>query len=151
MPGGTATVDIGYTSGGNEFLSTELVTTGTSSTPMAISYTSTSDISISLELTIDSAGNVTNANSGYIDLTVQYQGEPQYALEGRAGNPTTITITSPGTLEIVSFNVINGTTLTLYDQSGTSGGAAGDQLLSIVVRESDSFTYSPGPPTIWGR
>ncbi len=149
VTGGTATVDLGYTSGGNEFISTEYVTAGTTSPQIAGSYTSTSDINISLELTIDNADSVTNANSGYIDVAIEYQGQPQYQLEGQAGTPATINVPSPGTPEIVSFNVINGTEIKLYDQSWTTG--AGDLLLTTIIKEDESFIYSPGPPTLWGR
>ena len=148
IPGGAAVLDIGYTSGGNEFVAAAVVTTGTTSGPISVSHTSTSNINIGLELTI-SGTNVYNGNSGYIDLTVGYNGEPQYKLEGQAAN-TIIAIATPGTPEIRSFNVVNGTELSLYDQSWTGGGA-GDLLYSIVIKESESFVYNPGPPTLWGR
>jgi prepilin-type N-terminal cleavage/methylation domain-containing protein len=150
IPGGTATLDIGRTSGGNEFVSAANVTSGVTSSSVAVTYTSSADISIGSELTMAGAG-VLNGNSGYIDIVVEYNGEPQYRLEGQAGNPATISITSPGTPEIVSFNVIDGTTLYLYDQSWTAGSPAGDMLLTVVIKESAGFTYSPGPPTSWSR
>lgn len=150
ISGGAAAVDIGYSSGGGEFLSAINMTLGTASTPLAVTYTSTSAINTSLELTISGA-SVTNGDSGYIDVSLHYQGEPQYKLEGRTGNPTTISISSPGTTEIKSFNVINGTTLYLYDQSWTGGSPTGDLLLSVVIKDSENFIYSPGPPTFWGR
>ena len=155
MVGGMITVEIGYTSGGNEFLNNVPgnVTTGTTSPPISISpaYTSINDINIGIELTIPGSSNVYHGNSGHIDITVQYQGEPQFKLEGQTGNPTTMTVTTAGMTEIRSFNVIDGTTIYLYDQSGTSGGIAGDLLLSAVIKDSTIFTYSPGPPTFWGR
>ncbi len=147
---GSAALDIGYISGDDQFVSAANVTSGITSGPVAVTHTSTSDIEIGLELTI-SGTDVSNANSGYIDLMVEYNGEPQYKLEGQSGNPTTIVISSAGTPEIISFNVIEGTTLSLYDQSWTGGSPAGDLLHSIVIKESESFAYTPGPPTLWGR
>jgi hypothetical protein len=149
IPGGAAALDIGYTSGGNQFVSAATVTSGATSTPAAVTYSSTSNISVYTELTI-SGTTVYNGNSGYLDVTLEYVGQPQYKLQGQSGAPTTISITTPGTPEIKSFNVINGTELFLYDQSWASGGA-GDLLLSTVIKESESFFYSPGPPTVWGR
>ncbi len=60
----------------------------------------------------------------------------QYKLEGQAVN-TTVSFSSPVTL---SFNVIDGTTLYLYDQSI-------NLLYSAVIKESEGFTYNPDPPT----
>ena len=148
--GGSAALDIGYTSGGNEFVSAASVISGITSGPASVTYTSTSDISIGSELTISGSG-VSNGNSGYIDIMVEYNGEPQYKLEGQAGNPTTISISSAGTPEIISFNVIKGTKIYLYDQSWTAGSPTGDLLHSIVIKESENFAYLPGPPTLWGR
>ncbi len=147
--GGSAVLDIGYTSGGNQFVSEASVISGATSGPTSVTYTSTSDINVGTELTISGSG-VSNANSGYIDMMVEYNGEPQYMLEGQAGL-TTISISSAGTPEIVSFNVINGTTLYLYDQSWSGGSPTGDLLHSIVIKESENFAYIPGPPTLWGR
>ncbi|GAX62690.1 type II secretory system protein [Candidatus Scalindua japonica] len=147
--GGSATLDIGYTSGGDEFISAASVISGATSGPNSVVYTSTSDISIGTELTISGSG-VSNANSGYVDVMIEYNGEPQYRLEGQVA-PTTISISSAGTPEIISFNVINGTSLFLYDQSWTAGSPTGDLLHSIVIKESENFAYIPGPPTLWGR
>lgn len=149
IPGGAAILDIGYTSGGSEFVSAANVATGITSGPISVTHTSTTDIQVGLKLTV-SGNNVYNGNSGYIDLTVEYNGEPQYKLEGQSG-PSTISITTPGTPEIRSFNVINGTNLSLYDQSWTAGNPTGDLLYSVVIKESESFVYTPGPPTLWGR
>lgn len=150
LTGGTASIDIGHTSGGGEFVSADM-TTGTSSTYIPETpYTSTSDISVGVEMTV--AGTlVVNASSGFIDIILNYQGEPQYKLEGRTGNPTTITNTTPGIPETVSFNVIKSTTLSLYDQSWTAGSPTGDLSISIIIKEDESFIYSPGPPALWGR
>ncbi len=148
--GGSAALDIGYSSGGNQFVSAASVTSGTTSGPVSITYTSTSDISVGTELTISGSG-VSNGNSGYIDIMVEYNGEPQYKLEGQSGNPTTMSISIAGTPEIISFNVIKGTVIYLYDQSWTAGSPIGDLLHSIVIKESENFAYSPGPPTLWGR
>ncbi|MCP4265304.1 MAG: prepilin-type N-terminal cleavage/methylation domain-containing protein [Candidatus Brocadiaceae bacterium] len=60
----------------------------------------------------------------------------QYKLEGQTVN-TTVSFSSPVTR---SFNVIDGTTLYLYDQSI-------NLLYSAVIKESEGFTYSPDPPT----
>ncbi len=65
-----------------------------------------------------------------------------YKLEGQAGN-FTVSI-PPGSTVIVSFNVIDGTTLYLYDQPVTL-------LRSVVIKESEGFTYSQGPPESWSR
>ncbi len=65
----------------------------------------------------------------------------QYLLEGQAGN-SIINITLAGTPEIVSFNVIDGTTLYLYDELG-------GLLRLVVIKESEGFTYKQGPPTSW--
>ncbi len=148
--GGTATLDIGYTSGGNQYVSAASVTSGATSGPVSVTHTSTSDISVGTELTISGSG-VSNANSGYIDVMVEYNGDPQYKLEGQAGNPTTITNSTGGTPEIISFNVIDGTMIYLYDQSWTAGSPTGDLLHSIVIKEAENFAYIPGPPTLWGR
>ncbi len=148
IAGGTATVDIGTTSGGTELVSAASVISGVTVQPASVTITSASDITIYEELTIGGA-SVVNANSGYIDVTLAYVGEPQYKLQGQAGNPTTITITSAGTPEIISFNVLNGTELYLYDQTLTAG--VGNLLLTTVIKESESFIYSPGPPPVWGR
>jgi hypothetical protein len=150
IPGGTVELDIGYTSEGNEFYDSIDVSIGTTTPYSKLSspYTSTVDISVGLELTI-SGTSVYNGNSGYIDTTVEYNGEPQYKLEGQS-NPTIISISNPGTPEIISFNVINGTELSLYDQSWIGTGD-GDLLYSVIIKESESFYYSPGPPTLWGR
>ncbi len=148
--GGSAAFDIGYTSGGDEFVSAASVISGVTSGPTSVTYTSTGDISVGTELTIPGSG-VSSANSGYIDVMVEYNGEPQYKLEGQSGDPTTISINSAGTPEIISFNVINGTMIYLYDQSWTGGSPTGDLLHSIVIKESESFAYIPGPPTLWGR
>jgi prepilin-type N-terminal cleavage/methylation domain-containing protein len=150
LPGGTALLDIGYTPGGNEFVSTANVISGVTSGPVAVTYTSTGNISISSELTIGGAG-VVNGNSGNIDITVEHNGEPQYKLEGQAGDATTISITTPGSPEIVSFNVIDGTTIYLYDQSWTVLVPTGNLLHSVVIKESEGFTYLPGPPASWIR
>ena len=150
LPGGTALLDIGYTPGGNEFVSTANVISGVTSGPVAVTYTSTGNISISSELTIGGAG-VVNGNSGNIDITIEYNGEPQYKLEGQAGDATTISITTPGSPEIVSFNVIDGTTLYLYDQSWDTLNPTGNLLHSVVIKESEGFTYLPGPPASWIR
>jgi hypothetical protein len=150
LPGGTALLDIGYTAGGNEFVSTANVISGVTSGPVAVTYTSTGNISISSELTIGGAG-VVNGNSGNIDITVEHNGEPQYKLEGQAGDATTISITTPGSPEIVSFNVIDGTTIYLYDQSWTVLVPTGNLLHSVVIKESEGFTYLPGPPASWIR
>ncbi|MGR3178399.1 MAG: type II secretion system protein [Candidatus Anammoxibacter sp.] len=142
--GGTVTVDIGWTSGENEFFSPEPVdVTAGSSTSSSVVRESTSDINIGIELTIDPAVPGT-ASSGYIDLLVEYQGKPQYKIEERPLRTIGIPADGTGTPEIRSFNVINGTEITFYGQSG-------NRLYSIIVKESDSFTYSPGPPAIWGR
>ena len=148
--GGTATLDIGYTSGGNQYVSAASVTSGATSGPVSVTHTSTSDISVGSELTISGSG-VSNANSGYIDVMVEYNGDPQYKLEGQSGNPTTITNSTGGSPEIISFNVIDGTLIYLYDQSWTAGSPTGDLLHSIVIKESENFAYIPGPPTLWGR
>lgn len=68
----------------------------------------------------------------------------QYKLEGQAWN-STVNITSLVSPEIVSFNVIDGTTLYLYDQSG-------NLLYSVVIKESEGFIYKPEPPPAsWSR
>ncbi len=82
---------------------------------------------------------VTLSNEVPITLPAAFQ----YKLEGQAGN-TTINITSPSSPNIVSFNVIDGTTLYLYDQSGVL-------LRSVVIKESEGFTYVQGPPALWNR
>ncbi len=159
IPGGTATVKIGYSDGGNEFLQALTtqpvdVTNGTTS-PSITNFTppsTTSDIKVSLELTIESVAgdSIYAGNSGYIDITLQYQGEPQYQIEGQPGT-STISIAAPGTTEIRSFNVIDGTKIDLYDQSWTAAGPIGDHLLSAIIKEPTILTYSPGPPTYWGK
>ncbi len=148
--GGAAALDIGHTSGGSEFVAAAVVTSGVNSGFVSVTYTSTSDISVGIELTISGSG-VTNASSGYMDILVEYSGEPQYKLEGQSGNPTTISISSAGSAEIISFNVINGTQLFLYDQSWTAGSPTGDLLHSVIIKEAESYAYTPGPPTLWGR
>lgn len=62
----------------------------------------------------------------------------QYKLEGQTGN-STVNITSLVSPKTVSFNVIDGTTLYLYDQSGTL-------LYSVVIKEAEGFVYKPEPP-----
>ncbi|MCP5005642.1 MAG: hypothetical protein GY941_17160, partial [Planctomycetes bacterium] len=67
----------------------------------------------------------------------------QYQLKGQAGN-TTVSIPSQVSW---SFNVIDGTTLYLYDQPG-------NLLYSAVIKESEGFIYKPDPPTSpasWSR
>ena len=76
---------------------------------------------------------------------------PSISLKARQENPTTISISSAGTPEIISFNVIKGTKLYLYDQSWTALSPTGDLLHSFVIKESEDFAYLPGPPTLWGR
>lgn len=148
--GGIATISIG-TALLTEFVNAASVITGVNSGPVAIALnTGDNTQTVGSTLTIGGAG-VTSANSGYMDILVEYAGEPQYQLEGRAGNPNVITITTPGTSELISFNVINGTQLFLYDQDWTAASPTGNLMLSIVLKESDSFSYSPGPPAVWGR
>ncbi len=148
--GGTAELDIGHTSGGDQLLVPPAadVLSGHTSGPISVTYTSTSDINISIKLTISGTG-VLNGSSGYVDIMAEYSGEPQYKLGGQAGNPATISISSPGTAEIISFNVIKGTQLYLYDQSWTALAPTGNLLHSAVIKETDGFTYSPGPPASW--
>jgi prepilin-type N-terminal cleavage/methylation domain len=150
LEGGTALLDIGYTPGGSQFVSAANVTSGVTAIPVSVNYTSTADINISSELTITGA-NVFNGNSGFIDTTVGYNGEPQYKLEGQSIDPTVIVISTPGIPEIISFNVINGTSLYLYDQSWTIGNPSGNMLHSSVIKESESYTYSPRPIPSWSR
>ena len=165
----TALLDIGYTAGGNEFVAAADVTNGFNSGPVAVIYTSTSNISISSELSIVGGGGgggggggkgkgkpgtgtgITTDNSGVVEITVEYNGEPQYKLEGQVGGATTINITTPSSPEIVSFNVIDGTTIYLYDQSWDALNLTANLLHSVVIKESEGFTYLPGPPASWIR
>lgn len=79
----------------------------------------------------------------YNETPVTLPASFQYRLEGQTGN-STVNITSAGSPEIVSFNVIDGTTLYLYDQLGAL-------LRTVVIKESEGFTYTQGPPESWSR
>ncbi len=148
-PNGTALLNVGVPPAGDQFVTGANVIGGLNFGPQAFNFQTIINTNISSTLTIGPVG--TFGNSGNIDITVEYNGEPQYTLEGQAGGATTISITSPGTPEIVSFNVIDGTTIYLYDQSWDALNPNGNLLHSVVIKESVGFTYLPGPPASWIR
>ncbi|GMT41858.1 MAG: hypothetical protein IEMM0002_0269 [bacterium] len=88
---------------------------------------------------------------GYVGITVEYEADTGYNLAGRAGPPGSppaqLAAAGGGSTAATTIWVINGTELRLY----SNDVAAARQLLAVVVKEADSFMFSPGPPAIWGR
>lgn len=99
------------------------------------------------------ATGTTSTLTGYLDVTVTYTSPANWQAIGQSGGVNSTPVLP--NIGAVTYYLINGTQIFLC--SGTGGGAidcaSGDvpQLASLFIKESDSFVFSPGPPSIWGR
>ncbi len=136
-----ATLAIGYDAVSAGFWGSTLVDGG-SNLPDSVAYAAGAEqaaTTVTADITAVPDQTTADPVSGYIDITVEYHADPQYQLVGQAA----VTTIDTSAANKVTMYAINGSELSLFDQGGT-------QLVSRIIKEAESFTFSPGPPAIWG-